>query len=458
MQEARRKDAQDQQLTCSIEEIDPVHVRVKVKIPAERVDAAIQGEFASLARTARVPGFRPGRVPKELLEKRFWPLVRDAVQRELVSESFAQAIKGKKFRPTGAFELEQVSLKPGEPLVYSALVEVLPDIGKVEYAGLEIELPPMQVTEEEVEAVLGHLQTQHTTLIPVEESRPIQAGDVVEVTFLDSRDRRGVAPRKRLFWLHDADPKRPLSQLLGSRVGECVEISLDSSSPQRASAEDEELRSQRERVRVDAIYERRIPTLDDDFAKTVSTSSETLEDLRSEIRVQLRARMERERELLLRSRLRLALAEANASVRVPPSLLRRETELLVKRYLTNVRLPPERFENFLQRNPDVADALQREAYIRVASDILLLALAEQEGLQVTETELEEFIDRLAERSGEEAARVRAYYSAPAQREELKRELLSQRALELVRQRAQIREQDIRERAEDTQIADQEGNG
>ncbi len=436
-----------EQQECSLERVDPAHVRLRVVVPVSEVDSAIQKAFARIARTARVPGFRPGRIPKLILEKQFWPVVRAEVEKELLANSFEKAIQARSLPITGSFHLEQVSLKRGEPLSYSAIVEVWPEIERVNYQGLQVEVPRVGVTEEQVQAVLADLQERHTKLVPIADRNMVQLGDVVELTLQRVQGRGpNEGDRRELVWLKDLESGSPFSLLIGKKVGEVVEI------PWTEEDEGPPLISESPRtvwrVRIDKVFARDVPLLDNDFARTVSSTAETVDDLKAQIRQELEARAERRKAGLLRSRLRKALVDANPGVVVPPSVLRRERAELARSYVNSLGLPVDRAEEILERTPSIAQQLDNEAYVWVASEALLAKVAEEQGIRVSDNEIDDMLSRAMQERGEEAAQIRSRYAGTEGRARLKQEMVLQRALELVRQSAQVR--DV---LEDSQIAE-----
>lgn len=441
------------ELECSVERVDPVHVRLEVTVPALRVQAAVEKAFARIARTARVPGFRPGRVPRGILEKQFWPVVRAEVEKELVAESFGEVVNTHQLRLTGEFHLEQVSLRSQEPLTYAAVVEVWPDIERVQYAGLQVEVPSLVVTEEQVKAVLTDLLDRHTKLVPIVERDVVAVGDVVELSVLTTP--AGQAPkdgkRRELVWLNDLKPDSPLMVLVGRKIGELVEIK------QNPAADEASFRAEAPsatwEARIERLFTRDVPALDVDFVRTVSSTAETVEELEAQIRRELEVRAERRRAALIRGGLRKALVEANPGLVVPPSFLHREEEELARNYTASLGLPVERAGEFVKRNPSLAQHLREEAYVRTASEILIAELARQEGIEVDDSELDEWLARSSAEAGHDLEQIRARYAKAEARERLRQELVWERAFELVQQKATIRE-----RTDDSQIAEALRNG
>lgn len=427
-------------LTVSLEPVDRTHVRINVVVPAEVVEAEVQREFAQLGRRAKVPGFRPGRVPSRVLETLYWPAVRDEVQNRLVARSLAQAIQDKGIEWTGHFELGKVSLERRGPLSYSATIEVWPRLGKVHYEGLEIEAPRVDVSDDAVEEALRALQERHARLIPVEDRDVVGAGDVVEVVWqVKDVPKRGSEESKDLIWLRDVSASEAtLGRFVGKRVGDTVDL-------RKGTAESQIDEKQTSRAgggvcRIEKIYRREVPELNDEFVKTVSSNLETLAELRRQLRDHLEAEAKRRRELLLNYRLKEALVAANPDVLVPPRVLAEETASQARRYFARYAIPPERAEELMRRDPEVRESLERQAFTSLAADLLLGAVAEQEGIGADEADVERVLSHLREEEPNLARELADEVAAAELRSRVKRGLILQRALERVREKARFREQ------------------
>ena len=165
----------------SVEDAGPATKKVTVEIPEARISDSIAKQFKDLKGQASLPGFRPGRVPQKLLEKKFTKAVRDDVSKTLVQESYQQAIEKSKLQVVGepAFEQEEgIKLPESGSLTYSFSIEVQPDFTLPDLAALEIKKPKIVITEEHVAQALQNLREQQGTLLPVED-RGIQEGDVI---------------------------------------------------------------------------------------------------------------------------------------------------------------------------------------------------------------------------------------------------------------------------------------
>jgi len=165
----------------SVEDAGPATKKVTVEIPEARISDSIAKQFKDLKGQASLPGFRPGRVPQKLLEKKFTKAVRDDVSKTLVQESYQQAIEKSKLQVVGepAFEQEEgIKLPESGSLTYSFSIEVQPDFTLPDLAAMEIKKPKIVITEEHVAQALQNLREQQGTLLPVED-RGIQEGDVI---------------------------------------------------------------------------------------------------------------------------------------------------------------------------------------------------------------------------------------------------------------------------------------
>ena len=166
-----------------VETVDSLRRRLAVEVPAETVSAEIEKAFAELARAAKVPGFRPGRVPRAVLERMFGDRVRAEVFGRLIQDSYAEAIEEQQIAAVGQPEIVTEQTEAGAALRYRATVEVKPDVTVEGYTGLSVDRPLSPVTDEDVTAALGRLQQSLAQLRPVTDRTHIQPGDVVSLDY-----------------------------------------------------------------------------------------------------------------------------------------------------------------------------------------------------------------------------------------------------------------------------------
>jgi trigger factor len=154
-------------MKVEVEEISPTRRRIAVEIPAERVTSEFERAFQGVARRARIPGFRPGRVPRPVLERYFGEEVRSEVATNLVREGFSSAVSESRLEVVSQPELDIGALRRDEALCFSATVDVLPPVGVIDTTGFTAERPMVAVGDEQVDQVLEQIRLRHAELVPI---------------------------------------------------------------------------------------------------------------------------------------------------------------------------------------------------------------------------------------------------------------------------------------------------
>ena len=175
-------------MQVNVQRLSPVLVEFDVEVAVDRVKSEVEKAYTSVAKTARVSGFRPGRAPRKVLAHLYGPRIAADVAQRLVDETYPQAISEQKLQPVTDPAIEPRRLEENKPFGYKARVEVLPLIENVKYDGLEATRPKVAVSDEQVTERLDQLRRSHSTLEPLKEPRPAAAGDVATIDFTLSVD------------------------------------------------------------------------------------------------------------------------------------------------------------------------------------------------------------------------------------------------------------------------------
>ncbi len=418
----------------ALETVDPVRRRLEVEIPAGEVTAEIGLAYDQLRRKANVRGFRRGRAPRSVLERMFGDQIRADVFSRLVRESYHAALREHNIEPVSQPEIVTESAEPGEPLRYSAIVEVRPSVVATGYAGLDVERPLKVVDESEVDRFLERMRESFARLQPITDRQRAGRGDVATVDYeARAGDRLLGRGENRGVEIGAEQPEGLANHLDGAEVG--IETTFevdyppDHSNPELAG----QLVSFRATVKSLAFKE--LPPLDDEFARTHS-GTDTLASLRDRVREQLEAAAVRDADGAMRANL-IAQLVSKHDFEVPSAMVERRIDALVTELLDSMgpRRPPKSREADLRAR--LRPELVPRARDQVKASILLEAIASQEHLEISDGELEAQIDRLAAGAGSAGARVRALYQDPGARESLRSRCLQERALELVVERAKI---------------------
>ena len=419
-----------------VETVDPLRRRLAIEVPAETVATEVDKAFAELARAAKVPGFRPGRVPRAVLERMFGDRVRAEVFGRLIQDSYAEAIEEHRIAAVGQPEIVTEQTEAGAALRYRATVEVKPEVTVEGYAGLSVERPVAPVTDADVTAALARLRQSLAQLRPVTDRTQIEAGDVVTLDYearIDGRlMSRGESREVELG--ANRFPAGFDDRLLGAVAGAQLDFAVPY-SPEQATSELAG-KTMQFHVNVRSIATKELPPLDDEFAKDHGECS-TLEELRQRVRRQLEEEATQQADEAVRRAVLADLAKAH-DIPVPKAMVQRRTEALVEEVLHDWQRQRGRLKDDTQARTHLRQELEPRAHEQVKLALLLEAIARQEGISVGDDEVETRVGALAAAAGAAAERVRTLYQQPEARRQLRAQMLQARAVDLVISRAQIR--------------------
>ncbi|MDA1094412.1 MAG: trigger factor [Acidobacteria bacterium] len=400
-------------MKAEITELSETRKRLDVEIPVERVDEALGRLARRYARRAKVPGFRPGKVPVGIVRQRFQQDLLHDVAHDLVPPAIDEALRERDLEPIEAPDVRDVSVDDGKPLTFHAIFEVMPTIGVLDYDALTLRRTPVVPDEAATDKALEAIRRRASRVEPVAD-RAVESGDIVTMDMT----RRGVsdpastppaelpAERSEGVTVELGAPANPPGfddAIAGMAVDEtkAFELSYPSDFEQAELAGT----TVAYEITVRGLHERRLPDLDDEFAKTIG-AFETLSALRERITDDLRREAAAESDRGVRRDL-LALLTSRLTVEVPDALVTRE----VKRRLEQIahQLAQQRVD---PRTANVDwEALREEqrapALQTVRGSLLLDAIAQRETLTVTDDDIDQEVTRYAEGMGQTPAALRA---------------------------------------------------
>ena len=419
----------------AMETLDAVRRRLAVEVPADEVAAETERAFADLGRAARVRGFRPGRVPRPVLERLFGDQVRGEVFEKLIQRTYAEAIETNQVFAVGRPEIVTEQLGPGEPLRYSATVEVKPEVVADRYKGLEIERPLPAVTDADVRGALEHMRESFAQLHPVTDRATVERGDVVTLDYAGHVDGKLAGRREgRLVEVGASGfPPDFDAHLIGAAVG--TEQAFEVTYPAEPRVGELSGKTVHFRVTVRALARKEVPALDDEFAKDHGDCA-TLDELRGRVRGQLEAEAAAHADELGRRAALHKLAEVH-DIPIPQAMVERRTEGLLREVLREWEQQRVRPKNEAEALARLREDLTPRAREQVKVALLLEAVAQQEGLHVDDADVDARIAALATAAGQAAERVRALYQDPDARRDLRAQLLQARALDAVLRQAHV---------------------
>jgi trigger factor len=391
-------------MRATAEPLEGNRVRLSVEVDAGEVDEAMDAAVRRLSREVRVPGFRPGRVPRPVLEARLGGAgaLRQQALSDAIPDLYAQAVADTEVDPISSPEIDITSGEDAGPVTFDALVEVRPAVAIPGYQGLVVTLPSLSVSEEEVDRQVDRIREQSGSLEPVE--RAARDGDYVTI------DVHGARPDAEdlqvLDYLHELGSGSDIDglddQLRGASAGDVLgfEAAVPAASPGEPAAF---------RVLVKEVKEKRLPDATDAWAAEAS-EFDTLAELRDDLRARIGQVKLVQAQLALREQ---ALAALVALVEADPPETLVDAELRERMHDLGHRLDERGigFEQFIaasgRSEAELLEELRGEAAHSVSTDLALRALAEEEALEVTDEELQSFLEEMAAQAGTGAADLRA---------------------------------------------------
>lgn len=394
-------------MQVSIETTGDLERRMKVQVPAERVEREVEHRLRDLGKRAKLNGFRPGKIPFSVVKKRFGDGVRQEVVGDLLRDTCSEALTQEKLSPAGGPRIDTVNSEPGKDLEYTATFEVYPQITLQGTEGIAIERPVAEVTESDVDAMVDNLRHQRATWETVE--RAAGEGDRVELDFegrVDGAEFAGNKGEKVQVTLGEGRMLPDFEAgLKGAHAGE--EREFDVKFPDDYQAKDVAAKTARFKVQVHRVQAQALPELDAEFCKSFGVESGSLEQLRTEVSDNMRREMADTARQRMKDQLLDALLAANA-LAVPKALIDDEIEQLHQDALARMGVRDARKSVDLPR-----ELFEEQARRRVRLGLIIGELIQQQNLVADRQRVDERLERLASDYGNPGEAQRSLRANPS---------------------------------------------
>jgi trigger factor len=420
-----------------MESLSDIKRKLQIVVPSTEVTEEFNRVYKDLGKRVKVKGFRPGKVPRSVLEMYYKKQVQDEVSDALVRRSLGEALKDKSLEAVGFNWPEPLPpVVSGEDFRYQVEVEVPPEFTAENYQGLTLEDQKVEVTDEMGEARLEEIRQNNAMLEPLTESRGAQEGDFVVLDYQGYFAGEALTEAKaENTYLEIGAGKFNLdfeTNLIGLAPGQearfAVELPQDFFNPLLAGKVIEF------QVKVQEVKTKVVPELDDAFAQSLGGNFQTLADLRQAIREDIINVRERERQGRLEEQALDQLIAAHP-FEAPPSLVRQEQEGILRDQVQfmqsqGLNLEGMDLEKMLER-------LKPKAERRVRVRLIFDKIAAQENIALEEGELEAGLAQIAERSRRTLAQVRQYYEENHLMEGLRRQLRDEKVMKIILDAAEL---------------------
>ena len=392
-------------MTITLEDVAPCKKRMKIEVPANRVQEAYDRIAGDFQRQARIPGFRPGHAPRTVVLKRYAKDIESETQRTLVPEVYREAVEEKKLKVVSSPEIEDLKFQPGLSLSFSTMVEVVPDFALPEYKGMVLKKQETAVTDEDVEKTLENIANQRATFEDAE-ARPVAMDDFAVINYTGAIDGKPILElvpdvkhlgHNPTFWLWmRADGFLPkfAEQLVGMNKGEkrTIPIEFPADFPQAPVAG----KTAQYEVELIDIKIKKAPPIDDAFAQELAKM-----DLAS-LKVRVRENMEQEKQAQAGRDSRTEIMQklvAAVDFELPPSAVEEETQAAVYDIVAENQARGIAANVLEEKKDEIYSNAARSAKEQVKFKFVANRIAEQEKIEVTREQLAQQIGALAQREG-----------------------------------------------------------
>jgi trigger factor len=413
----------------------PVRKALTFEVDPETVQSEIDHRAKQLARRVRLPGFRPGKIPVEVIKQRFHGEILGEAAEAIVNKVVFEELDGRGLKPLASPKVEDVKLEEGQPMTFRAVFETLPLVELPDWKGLRVTAREAKVTDEDVDKEIDRLREEAARFDPVEGERRTAHGDyvVVDLTWKPRDGGKGGRDENALIEIGNAGNHPDMNKGLEDMgVGETRDIEVSWGADAAPAVAGKTVRYS---VTLKGIKQKIVPGADDEFAKDLGEFG-SLAELRDKVRRQLEAAAERRAERETKAALVEALV-AKADFEVPEALIERHMTARaenVARGLAYQGIDPRKVGVDWR---EYRESTREDSVKAARADILLDEIARREGIEVLDTDVEAEVARLAERAGKSREALRAQMAKEGDLAALAARIREEKTLDLLKANASI---------------------
>ena len=420
-------------MQVSVETVSTLERRVKVVVPAAKIEQDVQARIVKAARTIRMDGFRPGKVPMSLIQKRYGESIRQEALGEIIRDSFYEAVTQEGINPAGFPSIEEVSDKAGEDMTFTALVEVYPELVLSSFADIKVERPVVDIGEADLDEMIENLRKQRATF---EESAEAAAdGDKVTLDFAGSIDGEAFEGGTSTNFELALGSGRMIpgfeTGIVGIKAGEVRDINVTFPADYQA----ENLRDKAAVFKITAhkVSKAVLPELDATFLAAFGVTEGGVEKFREDVR----KNMTRELKQAVKNKVKTQVMDAllaNNTVEAPKALvgneINRQREAMFKQFGGNAKIDPKML-------PD--DLFREQAQRSVALGLLISQIIKDKSVEVDQARVKAVIEEVAESYETPEEVVNYYYSNREQLAQVEAMVLEDQVVDTALAQAQVTE-------------------
>lgn len=399
-------------MSLQVEKMEKNMAKLTIEVSADDFEKALQSAYNKQKKSLSVPGFRKGKVPRQMVEKMYGAAIfYEEAANELIPEAYEREMKDSDLQIVSRPEIDIVQIEKGKSFIFTAEVALKPEVTLGEYKGMQVDKISNRVTQKEIEAKLKEEAEKNARTITVED-RAVEDGDEVILDFEGFVD--GVA------FEGGKGENYPLTigsgsfipgfeeQLIGAEAEKEVEVNV--TFPEDYHAEDLKGKAAVFKCTVHEIKAKELPEIDDEFAAEVS-EFDTLDEYKAEIKAKIKEQKEKEGKRKQEDQA-VEQAVANASMEIPEAMITEQARQSLNEFAQNLQYQGMNIDQYMQITGMTADKMLEElrpqAKKRIETRLVLEAVAKAENIEVSDEKLDEEIARMAEAYQMEADKLREY--------------------------------------------------
>ena len=392
-------------MKSKIKKLNGTGREILVEMPKEAVDNAIEAVLQEIRKTANIPGFRKGNAPIDMIRKDYMDDAVDEVKKKLIPEAYQAALDKHEVRPVSYPEISDVAINAEGLLVFKAIVDSHPDVSVKKYRGLKVKSEKVNVDAKEVDETLKSLVNMNAEFIDIDEE--IKKGDfaICDVcTFIEDKE---IAKKRENMWV-EADKEASLlgmgEELVGLKKGASkdIEVTLPENYPDKKYAGQKALF----KVEVKETKEKKLPELNDELAKKMGKESMT--EVRDEIKGQLLERKEQNNKAEMKNQIMEQLL-SKSSFDLPEAMVERQLKVLMDKAESDLASKGIEKEALDAHKDKLKEQLMKEAENKVKLYFILDKIADEEKVDVTEEEINAWLQAMAANYNQPFENVKKYY-------------------------------------------------
>lgn len=388
-------------MSLQVEKLEHNMAKLTIEVSAEDVEKALQAAYLKERGKISLPGFRKGKVPRQLIEKMYGPEVfYDEAANHMISEAYGKAYDECELEITSQPKIDVVQLEKGKPFIFTAEVAVKPEVTLGEYKGLKVDKVSTEVTQEEVDAEIDRERERNGRTIDVTD-RAVQDKDQITLDFEGSVDGElfegGKAEDYPLTIGSGAFIPGFEDQLIGAEIGKEMEVNV--TFPEEYQAKELAGKAAVFKCTVKSIKAKELPELDDEFVSDVSEKSETVDEYKAEVEAKLKERKEREAKQKKEDQA-VEKAVENAQIDIPEPMIDLQTRQMADDFARRIMqqgLTVEQYYQFTGLSEEkMMEEMKPQAEKRIRTRLVLEAVAAAENIEVSDERLEEELKKMAD--------------------------------------------------------------